>query len=188
MLQLPISVYQYDARCKKYVFQSCLQCVVEGGSMPRVLTSSAGQSMLRENLDLLKAAMRAPAVVLRKGTREQIFSAACEEVKILPPAEPVRVIRSYELPYVNLSTQIGHYRLRSDGALALVDTGRLHCAMCHVPEQMELDYVKPHLRSRALSIRKLIRDRRIVVEIGEKACVFSCETLKCKGGCQDPRI
>jgi hypothetical protein len=180
MLRLPVSVYHYDARSKKYVFQACLMCAVEGGSMPRVLTSSAGQSMLGENLDLLKAAMRAPAVVLRKGARVQIFSAAADEVKTLPPAEPVRVVRSYELAYVNLSTQIGHYRLRADGALALVDTGTLHCVMCHVPEQMDMDYVRDHLRSRALAIRKMIRDRRMVVEIGDKACVFSCETLQCK--------
>lgn len=181
MLQLPISVYQYDARIKEYIFQSCLQCVVEGGRLPSVLTSSAGQSMLRENLELLKEAMQAPAVVLCKGSKVKIFNASCEEVKTLPPVEPIRVLRSYELPYINLSTQIGHYRLRNDGALVLVDTGKLHCAMCHVPEKLDLDYVRAHLHSRALSIRKLLRDRRIVVEIGNKACVLSCETLKSKG-------
>lgn len=100
-----------------------------------------------------------------------------QQVPVLPPTEPVRVVRAYELQYLNLSTQIAHYRLRRDGDLALVDTGRVHCAMCYVPETMALDYVRAHLRCRALSIRKLLRDRRIVVEVGERVSVFVCETL-----------
>ena len=179
-LQLPVTVYRYDAGIKQYVFQSCMQCVVQGAVLPRVLTSGASQGMVAESLELLKAAMRAPAVVLCKGTQIRIYNASCDEVKTLPPTEPARLIRAYELPYLNLSTQIVYYRLRGDGALALVDTGKLHCAMCYVPEQMRIEDVRGHLRARAHSVRKLLRDRRIVVEMNERACVFSCETLRCK--------
>ena len=149
--------------------------------MPVILTSGAGQSLMGENMELLKSVMRAPAVVLCKGSKVRIYNASCEEVQTLPPTEPVRVLRAYELPYLNLSTQIVHYRLRDDGAIALVDTGRIHCAMCHIPDHMDMDYVRPHLRSRAHAIRKLLRDRRIVVEMGEgRVGVYSCETLRSK--------
>jgi hypothetical protein len=181
---LPVSIYQYDQRTKRYVFQSCLQFAVRTPPLPQTLTISAGLGLLSENMDLLKAAMRAPAVVLRKGTRVRIYNASCEEVQTLPPTEPVRVLRAFELPYLNLSTQIAHYRLRSDGALALVDAGRLHCAMCHIPEYMELDYIRTHLWSRRHTIRKLLRDRRLVVEMGDRTTVFSCETLRRKGVCE----
>ena len=184
-LLLPISVYQYDQRSKRYVFQSCLQFPLHSHPLPRVLTSSASAGIASENIDLLKAAMRAPAVVLRRGTRTRIYSASCEEVKTLPPAEPVRVLRAYELPYLNLSTQIAHYRLRTDGALVLADTCRLHCAMCHIPESMEAGAVRTHLGSRRHTIRKLLRDRRLVVEIGDRATLFSIETLRRqKGVCE----
>ena len=183
-LVLPISIYQYDPRAKRYAFQSCVQFTVPATPLPCVLTSSASQCLLSENLDLLKAAMRAPAVVLRKGSRVRILNASCEEVQALPPTEPVRVLRAYELPYLNLSTQIAHYRLRADGALALVETGRLHCAMCHVPDSMEPDHIRAHLWSRRHTIRKLLRDRRLVVEMGGRSTVYSAETLRRKGVCE----
>lgn len=186
LLQLPITVYRFDAQSKQYVFQSCVQCAVRGSLMPSVLTSSATQGMLGENMELLKAVMRAPAMVLRKGTRVRIYNACCEEVQTLPPTEPARVLRAYELPYLNLSTQIAHYRLRCDGALGLVDVGWVHCLMCHVPDTLDLDCVRPHLRSRANAIRKLLRDRRIVVEVGGRVGVYSCETLRRKGKSVSP--
>ena len=178
MLWLPVSVYRFDGR--QYVFVSCMQCLVKGPPLPKTLTSSAGQGMLGEHMELFKAAMQAPAIVLHKGNRVCIYSASCEEVKALPPMEPVRVMRAYEFPHLNLSTQIAHYRLRNDGALVLVDTCRLHCAMCYVPDSMDVEYVRAHLRSRAHSIRKLLRDRRLVVEIGERVYVLRCDTLKNK--------
>ena len=166
--------------------------------MPGVLTSSASQGMLSENMELLKAVMCAPAVVLYKGTKAKIFNASCEEVRgphshhwscqtntplkkqvlTLPPTEPVRVLRAYELPYLNLSTQIAHYRLRADGALVLVDTGRIQCTMCHIPDRLDVGCLRPHLESRRHAIRKLLRDRRIVVELGQHTSVYSCETLQ----------
>ena len=95
----------------------------------------------------------------------------------LPPTEPVRVIQSFELPYINLSTQLTHYRLRKDGALALVDTGRIQCVMCHIPNSMDQENVREHLHRRRDTVRKLLRDRRIVVEMDEHTSVYSCETL-----------
>lgn len=106
-----------------------------------------------------------------------ILTIHLHQVPVLPPTEPARVVRAYELQYLHLSTQIAHYRLRRDGVLALVDTGRMHCAMCYIPETMALDYMRAYLRCRTLSIRKMLRDRRIVVEVGERVSVFECETL-----------
>ena len=82
---------------------------------------------------------------------------------------------------LNLSTPITHYRLRSDGALVLVDQGEVNCVMCYVPESMGhgVGVVRTHLQSRANSIRKVLRDRRIVVEMGGgRSCVYSNETLQ----------
>jgi hypothetical protein len=176
-LRLPVSVYRYDTRSKQYVFQACLQFTVQCATMPGVLTSRSGQCLLNENTELLKTVMRAPAVMLQKGTKVCIYNVSCEEVPSLPPTEPVRVIRAFELPYLNVSTQIAHYRLRGDGALVLVDMGRIQCAMCHIPDRMDQAYVREHLRRRRDMVRKLLRDRRIVVEMGERTSVYSCETL-----------
>jgi hypothetical protein len=79
---------------------------------------------------------------------------------------------------LNLSTHITHYRLRSDGALVLIDNGEINCVTCHVPESLSHGVVRAHLKARASSIRKVLRDRRIVVEIGCRTCVYSSETLQ----------
>lgn len=81
---------------------------------------------------------------------------------------------------LNIATHITHYRLRADGALMLVDQGEVNCVMCYVPESLAgLNVVRTHLRSRANSIRKVLRDRRIVVELGAgRTCVYSTETLQ----------
>ena len=80
---------------------------------------------------------------------------------------------------LNLATHITHYRLRADGALVLVDRGEVHCVMCYVPESLCLNLLRSHLQSRANSIRKILRDRRIVVEMGHgRTCVYSSETLQ----------
>ena len=182
-LLLPVSVYSYDRRSKVYRFTGCMQCTVSGTPLPKIMTCSASMGILGENIELLKSAMCSPAVVLHKGMRTQIYSAACEEVHTLPATTPLRVLKSYELSHINLCTSIAHYRLRADGALVLVDTGRIQCAMCYIPEEMDMDHVRGHLHSRARSIRKLLRDRRIVVELGDERVpsVFSCETLRRKG-------
>ena len=79
---------------------------------------------------------------------------------------------------LNLATHITHYRLRSDGALVLIDRGDINCVTCHVPESMSMGVVRAHLSCRANSIRKVLRDRRIVIEIGRRMCVYSSETLQ----------
>lgn len=85
---------------------------------------------------------------------------------------------------LNLAAPISHYRLRADGALVLVDSGEVHCVMCHVPETLGIggNAVRAHLESRANSIRKVLRDRRIAVELGDggRVCVYSAETLQRK--------
>jgi formamidopyrimidine-DNA glycosylase len=50
--------------------------------------------------------------------------------------------------------------------------------MCHIPDKMDLSYLQKHLQSRRETIRKLLRDRRIVVEMGDRMSVYSCETLE----------
>jgi hypothetical protein len=79
---------------------------------------------------------------------------------------------------VNIPSCILHYRLRRDGALVLVGgCEEVHCLTCHVPEAMSASYLKRHLAARADSIRKLVRDRRVVVEMGARSCVYSLDTL-----------
>lgn len=86
-------------------------------------------------------------------------------------------MKAFELSYLNLSTQIAHYRLRNDGALVLTDTSRLQCAMCYIPDHLDLEYLRKHLQSRRNVLRKLLRDRRIMVDIKGRMSVYSCETL-----------
>ena len=135
--------------------------------------------MLRESLELLKAAMRAPAVVLVHGGRSKALSASGEEVKSMPPVSDLPVIRAYEMMCVNIPSCILHYRLRRDGALVLTGCNEeeVNCLTCHVPATICTSYLKKHLAVRAESIRKLIRDRRVVVDMGLRACVYSLETL-----------
>jgi hypothetical protein len=80
---------------------------------------------------------------------------------------------------VNIPSSILHYRLRRDGALVLVSCSEgVNCITCHVPETVCTAYLKKHLAARAESIRKLIRDRRVVVEMGPRSCVYSLDTLQ----------
>ena len=180
-LPLPVLVYTFDRRTKRYRLNACLKCAVEGPHLPDVLTSSAGMSILGENVELLKSAMRAPAVVLHNGTRTKAYNSACEEIGALPPMPSHwPILRAYELAHVNLNTLLANYRLRPDGALVLSSLEQLHCTMCYVPEEMQdLDSVRSHLHCRARAIRKLLRDRRIVVEkAASSVSVYSFETLR----------
>ena len=101
----------------------------------------------------------------------------CAPLTNSPPLR-IEVIKAYEMLCLNLTTHITHYRLRSDGALVLIDRGEINCMTCHVPEHLTMSVVKEHLHSRASTIRKILRDRRIVVEIGRRTCVYSSETLQ----------
>ena len=180
MLHLPITVYRFDRRTKEYRFSHCLRSCVPGNySPPAILNCSTGMGMLREGLELLKAAMRAPAVVLMHGSRTKVLSASGDEViSILPPtATEVPVIRAYEMLCINIPSCILHYRLRRDGTLVFCIAEEVNCLTCHVPETVCASYLKKHLDARAGYIRKLIRDRRVVVDMGARACVYSLETL-----------
>jgi hypothetical protein len=178
-MHLPVTVYRYERRTKEYVFSHCLYCSVPHSAPPPVLNCSSGLGMLRESLELLKAAMRAPAVVLVNGSRSRALSASGDEVASMPPVSEARVIRAYEMMCVNIPSSILHYRLRRDGALVLVGCNEeVNCLTCHVPETVCSSYLKKHLAVRAESIRKLIRDRRIVVEMGPRTCVYSLDTLR----------
>lgn len=179
MMHLPVTVYRFDRRAREYRFSHCLRSSVPGNAPPPVLNCSTGMGMLREGLELLKAAMRAPAVVLIHGTRSKVLSASGDEIASMPPASEVPVIRTFEMLCVNLPSCILHYRLRRDGALVLAGclAEEVNCLTCHVPESMTASYLKKHLAARAASIRKLIRDRRVVVDMGRRACIYSLETL-----------
>ena len=92
---LPVSVYSYDRRSKRYLLKACLQCSVDGPPLPKVLTCGAGLGLMGENVELLKTAMRAPAIVLTNGNRTVVYDASCEEIKTpLPPTSPMRLLRA----------------------------------------------------------------------------------------------
>jgi hypothetical protein len=84
---LPITVYAFDRRAKKYMLVDCLQCAVPCATPPRVLNCNAGMGLLVENLELLKAAMQTPAIVLRHGTTTKALNASGDEVATLPPTQ-----------------------------------------------------------------------------------------------------
>ena len=177
-MHLPITVYQYDRRTKEYLFSHCLSSSVPSSLPPTLLNCSSGMGILRDGLELLKAAMRAPALVLINGTRSKVLSASGEEIGAMPPVSDASVIYAFEMICINIPSCILHYRLRRDGALVLVSSNEdVNCLTCHVPETLSISYVKKHLAVRAESIRKLIRDRRIVVEMGARTSVYSLDTL-----------
>ena len=86
-VHLPITVYAFDERTKKYRLVDCLQCAVPCAKPPKVLNCNAGLGMLGENLELLKAAMQTPAIILRHGKRSKTLSASGDEVVALPPTQ-----------------------------------------------------------------------------------------------------
>lgn len=177
-MHLPITVYQYDRRTKEYLFTHCLSSSVPSSMPPTLLNCSTGMGILRDGLELLKAAMRAPALVLINGTRSKVLSASGEEIGAMPPVSDASVIYAFEMICINIPSCILHYKLRRDGALVLVSCNEdVNCLTCHVPETLSISYVKKHLAVRAESIRKLIRDRRIVVEMGARSSVYSLDTL-----------
>jgi hypothetical protein len=177
-MHLPITVYQFNRKTNEYCFSHCLLAHVPGSTPPAVLNCSTGMGILRDGLELLKAAMRAPAVLLVKGSRTKALSASGEEVASLFVAHDVPVVRAFEMTCINLCSSILNYRLRRDGVLVLASCSEdVNCLTCHVPESMCARYLKRHLEARAEHIRKLIRDRRLVVEMGSSATVYSMDTL-----------
>ncbi len=182
-MRLPITVYHYQRRTKEYHFSHCLSSDVPCTAPPQILNCSTGMGLLRDGLELTKAAMRAPAVLLVKGVRTRALSASGDEVASMPPVFETPVIQAFEMMCVNLASSILHYRLRRDGVLVLVSCNdEVNCLTCHVPETMCAAYLEKHLAARADHIRKLIRDRRVVVEMGPRSSIYSLDTLHRRGG------
>jgi hypothetical protein len=86
-VRLPVTVYSFDRRSKLYRLVECLQCAVPCATPPAVLNCSAGLGMLGENLELLKAAMQTPAIILHNGARVKTLNASGDEVAVLPPTQ-----------------------------------------------------------------------------------------------------
>ena len=86
-VHLPITVYVFDECTKKYRLVDCLQCAVPCAKPPKVLNCNAGLGMIGENLELLKAAMQTPAIILRHGKQSKTLSASGDEVVALPPTQ-----------------------------------------------------------------------------------------------------
>ena len=84
-MRLPVTVYHYDRRTKDYRFSHCLTASVPDSPPPAVLNCGTAMAVLRDGLELLKAAMRAPAVLLINGSRSKALSASGEEVAAMPP-------------------------------------------------------------------------------------------------------
>jgi hypothetical protein len=80
-MRLPVTVYSYDRHSKRYVFESCLAFYIHAAQPPPVLlTCGAGLGFLVEGMELFKAAMRAPALILRNGHSTKVFSASGDEI------------------------------------------------------------------------------------------------------------
>ncbi len=86
-VHLPVTVYAFDRRTKKYRLVDCLQCAVPCATPPKVLNCNAGMGLLGENLELLKAAMQTPAIILQNGTHTKTLNASGDEVVALPPTQ-----------------------------------------------------------------------------------------------------
>jgi len=86
-VHLPVTVYSFDRRTKLYRLVECLQCAVPCALPPKVLNCSSGLGMLGENMELLKAAMQTPALILHNGTRSKTLNASGDEVAVLPPTQ-----------------------------------------------------------------------------------------------------
>ena len=86
-VHLPVTVYSFNRQAKKYQLIDCLQCAVPCATPPAVLNCNAGLGMLGENLELLKAAMQTPAIILRNGTNVKTLNASGDEVAALPPTK-----------------------------------------------------------------------------------------------------
>jgi len=86
-VHLPVTVYSFDRHAKRYYLVDCLQCDVPCATPPKVLNCSAGLGMLGENMELLKAAMQTPAIILHNGTHTKTLNASGDEVAVLPPTQ-----------------------------------------------------------------------------------------------------
>ena len=178
---VPVTVYTYDRGLKRYVLSGCMTYQVPTKPFPATLDCKSAQVVLRDNVELMKSTLRAPAVIFLKGTEVTAFCASGEEwASPLPSMREAkhRIVRAFEMKCVNYNTHLINYRLRGDGMLVLAGTSEINCGTFYVPETMSVDSVKSHVKSRAESLRKMLRDRRLIVELSEdRTCVYSIETM-----------
>jgi hypothetical protein len=109
-MRLPVTVYRYDRGTKDYRFSHCLTFTVPDSPPPAVLNCSTAMGVLRDGLELLKAAMRAPAVVLINGARSKALSASGEEVASMPPMLDAQVVVPRFRPLVAMQRDRGGCR------------------------------------------------------------------------------
>lgn len=178
---LPVTVYTLDSKSQRYMLSGCLHYRVPMRPFPATLDCSSAQTVLRDNVQLLKSALQAPAIVLVNGHKATAFGSSGDPWPLMPAMHDARhrLIRAFEMQCVNLTAAIVHYRLRVDGRLVLSGAGDVNCGTCYVPESMSLRSLKHHLHSRGDCIKKTLRDRRLIVEIGgDRACVYSVDTMQ----------
>lgn len=181
---LPVPVYLYSSSSHNYKLSGCLAYPVPMHALPSVLNCSTSMGIIGENLSLLKAAMRAPAVVLVNGTTSKAYCAggdALDSIPLMTQADEL-IITTYEMTCVNLTSQLATYRLRADGELVLSGIGEMNCITTYVAPTLTTTSLPKYLKLRADAIRKTLRDRRAVVTIGpDRMRVYSLETLLPKG-------
>jgi hypothetical protein len=178
---LPVTTYAFDAKSHRYVLTSCLLYQVPMRTLPATLDCTGVQSVLRDNVELLKSALRAPAIVLLRDRHMTAYGASGDEWPLLPPMHEAkhRLIHAYEMKCVNLTTHIINYRLRNDGSLVLSGATEFNCDTCQVPESLSLASLGNYLRRRAHCIKKTLRDRRLIVEMGShRSTVYSVDTMR----------
>jgi hypothetical protein len=81
MLHLPILLYSYNKRKKRYEFESCFQYAVRSEA-PGSMSCGAGLSILVDNVELVKSIMNAPALILRNNGKLKALNCSGEEVSL----------------------------------------------------------------------------------------------------------
>jgi hypothetical protein len=180
MLKLPVPAYTYSNRNHRFELSACFVYSIAVRELPTVLNCSTAMGVLGDNLELLKVAMRAPAVVLINGTRTKAYSVSGEELESVPPMarDDKQILKHFEMTCVNLTSEMATYRLRADGILSLSWTGEVNCFTCYICPHLTTATLAKNLKIRANALRKTLRDRRVAVALGPgQVCVYSLETL-----------
>jgi hypothetical protein len=108
------------------------------------MTCGGSLSVLVDNVELVKAIMQAPALILRNGGKLKVLNCSGEEVAL--PSDIKRclllfslfyfsnlcyyflfripVITAFEMMCVNINSEVFHYKLRKDGVV--VFTGQVN--------------------------------------------------------------
>ena len=180
ILKLPVPAYTYSHRARAYELSGCFTYSISVRELPTVLNCSTAMGVLSDNLELLKVAMRAPAVVLVHGTKTKALTVTGEELESVPPMarDDKQILKHYEMTCVNLTSEMATYRLRTDGVLSLSWTGEVNCFTCYICPTLTTSTLARNLKIRSNALRKTLRDRRVVVAMGPgQVCVYSLETL-----------